>query len=69
MTKELFNLVLQDHIGAWLQEHGLPGPKIILIDGDGSHEPHLLTILWLLDHNIELFRLPRTSRISYAPST
>jgi hypothetical protein len=58
MTKELFNLVLQDHIGAWLQEHGLPGPKIILIDGDGSHEPHLLTILWLLDHNIELFRLP-----------
>jgi hypothetical protein len=58
MTKELFNALLKNHIGAWLLSNGRPGSKVILMDGDGSHEPHLQTIQWLLDNDIELFRLP-----------
>jgi hypothetical protein len=58
MTKELFNALLKDHIGPWLIANGQPGTKVILMDGDGSHEPHLQTIQWLMDHNMELARLP-----------
>jgi hypothetical protein len=55
MTKQLFNDLLTGHIGQWLLKHG---PKVILIDGDGSHEPQLQTVQWLVDHDIHLFRLP-----------
>lgn len=58
MTKQLFNDLLTEHIGQWLLKHGRPGPKVVLIDGDGSHEPQLQTIQWLVDHDIHLFRLP-----------
>jgi hypothetical protein len=55
MTKQLFNDLLTGHIGQWLLKHG---PKVILIDGDGSHEPQSQTVQWLVDHGIHLFRLP-----------
>jgi hypothetical protein len=58
MTRQLFNDLLTGHIGPWLLKHGRPGPKVILIDGDGSHEPQLQTIQWLIDSDIHLFRLP-----------
>lgn len=58
MTKLLFNAFLKHHVGPWLLQHGRPGTKIILIDGDGSHEPELETIQWLNENDIHLFRLP-----------
>jgi hypothetical protein len=58
MTKELFNTLLTDHIGPWLLRNGQPGRKVILIDGDGSHEPLPRTLDWLRTHDMDLFRLP-----------
>ena len=58
MTRELFNRALREHIGPWLIANGQPGHKVILMDGDGSHVPHLQTIQWLIDHDVELAQLP-----------